>query len=112
MDDEDIRELAARFGELILPQVRDEIGAVTEELRSFRRDTLTHFDSIYKRFDRLEVEFQALKNAVKRLEDAFAEDRTALRDRQEEIDRLKLEIADLQERLARLEEDSHRRVRN
>lgn len=112
MNDEDIRQLAARFGELIVPQLRDEIAAGREELRSFRRDTLTHFDSIYKRFDRLEDEFQALKAAVKRLETAFEEDRAALRGREEEMARLKLEIADLQERLARLEAESHQRVRN
>ena len=76
-------------------------------MRSFHDETLSHFDEIYRRLDRLESEYQALAAAVKRLEVAFAEDRASRKGMESEIEKLKVQIADLQERLARLEHDSH-----
>jgi len=35
---------------------------------TLRDETLLHFDAVYKRFDRLEIEYHALSAAVKRIE--------------------------------------------
>ncbi len=52
------REVAAP--EIVLP-LRDEIGSVRGEM-------LSHFDAMYKRFDRLESEYHAFSAAVRRIE--------------------------------------------
>ncbi|HEY3055269.1 MAG TPA: hypothetical protein VGK31_04990 [Thermoanaerobaculia bacterium] len=44
--------------ELAAPSIIEPIRA---EIAAFRDETLSHFDAIYKRFDRLESEYVALK---------------------------------------------------
>lgn len=51
------------------------IESVAGELRAFRLDALTHFDSFYKRFDRLDVEYQALRRGPHRLQRSAGRDR-------------------------------------
>ncbi len=43
--------------------------ALDANLVAFRRETLSNFDGVYKNFDRLETEYQALTAAVKRIEE-------------------------------------------
>lgn len=50
-----------------MPEVRDAIDGVRGELSAFRNEVLTHFDSMYRRFERLESEYEALRAAVTRL---------------------------------------------
>jgi hypothetical protein len=58
--------------EVVVPDIErivdDRIGSVDGRVAGLRNETLTHFDEVYKRFDRLETEYQALSAAVKRLE--------------------------------------------
>jgi chromosome segregation ATPase len=116
VDNEDAQQLLTQISRI----VSDQIQPFREEMRSLHNDTLSHFDTIYRRLDRLESEYQALVAAVKRLESdmqvlttafkrqeiAFAEDRAARKDIQSEIEKLKVQVAQLQEQIARLEADA------
>jgi len=54
-----------------LTSVESRTTSVEIILTAFRTDALSHFDGVYKRFDRhrLESEYHALSVAVKRIED-------------------------------------------
>jgi hypothetical protein len=52
--------------EVAAPEI---VGPLREEIASGRGEMLSHFDGVYKRFDRLESEYYALSAAVKRLEE-------------------------------------------
>lgn len=70
-----------------------------------RSEMLSFMDDIYKRFDRLESEYQALSAAVNRLEERMAAveqklDRMALRS---ELVELKEQVSQLEQRIAALE---------
>ena len=41
---------------------------INGRMDAFQRQTMSHFDHVYKRFDRLETEYHALAAAVRRLE--------------------------------------------
>jgi predicted nucleic acid-binding Zn-ribbon protein len=83
------------------------IEPLREEIAAFRRETLSHFDAVYKRLDRLENEYQALRAAVERLEERMTAveqklDRMALRS---ELRELETKVATLQERISQLESE-------
>ena len=48
------------------------IAGVDSRVTTLRDETLSHFDAVYKRFDRLEIEYHALAAAVKRIEQAHS----------------------------------------
>lgn len=114
-----VRILAGFHREVVLPDVaraiqgsnaglENRLDRVEKKLDDFRSETLTHFDDIYVRLDRIQDEYQALNAALKRLELAFEEDRAERKTILAEIEKIKLQIADLQERVARLETDARR----
>lgn len=114
-----VRILAGFHREVVLPDiaravqgsnagVEGRLDRLEQKLDDFRDETLRHFDDIYARFDRLEKEYQTIKAGLIRLELAFAEDHAARATILEEIEKIKLQIADLQERIARLESDARR----
>ena len=52
-----------------MEQLRDDLGGeIRAEVRTLRDETMSHFDTVYKRFDRLESEYAALTAAVRRME--------------------------------------------
>ena len=51
--------------EVVIPDIESRI---VTRIASLRDETLSHFDAVYKRFDRLESEYHALSAAVQRLE--------------------------------------------
>jgi hypothetical protein len=55
--------------EVAVPEI---VGTLREEINSavasLRRETKANFDAVWKRFDRLESEYQALNSAVKRID--------------------------------------------
>jgi len=55
-----------------MPDVRAEISGVWEEVSALRDDMLTHFDAIYRRFEKLETEYEALRAAVGRQGSEFS----------------------------------------
>lgn len=58
--------------EVVVPDIRrivgEAVGVIDLKLTSFRNETLSNFDAVYTRFDRLESEYGALSAAVKRIE--------------------------------------------
>ena len=103
-----LRLLTRFHREVVVPDIERIVDARSGiKIEALQNEMFSHFDEIYRRFDRLESEYQALSVAVKRLEVAFAEDRASRKGMQSEIEKLKVQIADLQERLVRLESESH-----
>jgi chromosome segregation ATPase len=77
--------------------------ALEGELREFRREVLGHFDEIYRRLDRLEQEYQAITQALRRIE-ALLADETRRRDIVEQsVADLKRQVAALQARIEQIE---------
>ena len=65
---DDLLAILTRFHrDVVLPDLDQRIGLVREETSALRREMLAHFDEMYKRFDRLESEYQTLAGAVTRL---------------------------------------------
>lgn len=67
---EDLIQTLTRFHrEVVMPDVVRVIDrAFEEKLTPFRDEVLTNFDAVYKRFDDLAIEYQALKGGMIRLE--------------------------------------------
>jgi hypothetical protein len=63
---DDLLNVLGRFHrDVLMPEVK---AAIQESERRLRDTTLSHFDAIYRRFDRLEIEYHALAAAVGRVE--------------------------------------------
>jgi predicted nuclease with TOPRIM domain len=91
---DELYDVLTRFHrEVVIPDMQRMIGEV-------RSEVLSHFDTLYKRLDRLESEYQALRAAVIRIEEKL--DRTALRS---ELLELKARVATLEEKIAELENE-------
>ena len=69
MSDDLLNTLARFHREVMLPDVKQ---AVQESEQRIVRESLAHYDAVYKRFDRLEVEYHSLAAAVGRIELQFA----------------------------------------
>jgi chromosome segregation ATPase len=69
------------------------------QLAELRRDMLGHFDEIYRRLDRLEDEYQAITQALRRIEAGLADElgRRAILER--DLAELKRQVAALQSRI-------------
>ena len=104
---------------------------LTEEMRALRLDINGSFDALHRRIDHLEIEYEMLKAgvarleadvgtlkaglgrlegemaqvraAIARLEAAHAEDRTQRERLREEVDGLRLRLANLDDRVRELE---------
>ena len=79
----------------------DEMGGQLAELR---RDMLGHFDEIYRRLDRLEQEYHAITQALRRIEAGLADElgRRAILER--DLAELKYQVAALQSRIEEIEQ--------
>ena len=107
MPDELLSVLTRFHREVVVPDIERIVGGVDSRVTELRQEMLSHFDGIYKRFDRLENEYQAVSAALKRLEDRVAAveqklDRMALRS---ELVELKARVATLEDRIAQLESE-------
>lgn len=72
------------------------VTSLDTRLDDFRRATLQHFDEIYRRFERLEQEYHAITEALRRLE--AHRTTTDLR-----TDTLERDVTDLRQRVGDLE---------
>ena len=76
MPEELISVLTRFHREVVLPDIErivtEAIAGVDSRVSRLRDETLSHFDAVYKRFDRLEIEYHALAAAVKRIEQAHS----------------------------------------
>ncbi|HEX7705272.1 MAG TPA: hypothetical protein VF701_02340 [Thermoanaerobaculia bacterium] len=104
MDDDLIQSLKRFHQEVVIPDFRE---ALQTETGSLRREVPSHFDDLYHRFDRLETEYQSLVAGVGRVEKKMhsLEQRLGKLDVREELETLKTRVADLQDRIARLESE-------
>lgn len=75
---------------IVREEVSDQLAPVRQEAQAFRVAMLGHVDGIYKRFDRLEDEYQALKAGLIRVE--------------ERLTALEARVASVEERLTGVEE--------
>src|SRR5260221_14599324 len=110
---DDLLSVLTKFHrEIVMPDVKRAIDdAVGSAVGGLRNDMNAHFDDIYKRFDRLESEYQSLKAAVIRLEARMTAVETRLTRIEERLTALEVrlaavesELSDLRQRLAAVEE--------
>ena len=79
----------------------DEMGGQLAELR---RDMLGHFDEIYRRLDRLEQEYQAITQALRRIEAGLADELGRREILERDLAELKHQVAALQSRIEDIEQ--------
>ncbi|OLE39375.1 MAG: hypothetical protein AUG00_02310 [Candidatus Rokubacteria bacterium 13_1_20CM_2_70_7] len=68
------------------------------------RDVLGHFDEIYRRLDRLEQEYQAIVQALRRIEAMLADERGRRELLERSVETLKQQVAGLQARIEEIEQ--------
>jgi chromosome segregation ATPase len=74
------------------------------QLAELRRDMLGHFDEIYRRFERLEQEYQAITQALRRIEAGLADERGRREILERDLGELKQRVAALQTRIDDIEQ--------
>jgi chromosome segregation ATPase len=79
-------------------------GHFTGLLGELRREILGHFDEIYRRLERLEQEYQAITQALRRIEAGLADDRGRHEILERDLSELKRHVAVLQSRIEDFEQ--------
>jgi len=69
-----------------------------------RQDILAHFDAIYHRFERLEQEYHAITQALRRIEAGLADERGRREILERALAELKQHVAVLQSRIEEIEQ--------
>ena len=84
--------------------IEGRVGAIEGQLAEFRREMLGHFDEIYRRLERLEQEYVAITQALRRIE-ARLDDEAGRREILErDVAELKRQTAHLQSRIEAIEQ--------
>lgn len=78
--------------------------AVDRQLTDLRHGTLGHFDEIYRRFERLEQEYQAITQALRRIETGLGDGRGRREVLLRDLAELRQHIVALQSRIAQIEQ--------
>ena len=100
----------ARLGEVYrrFTEMDRRFDEVDLRLTGLRQDMLGHFDAIYHRFERLEQEYYAITQALRRIEAGLADERgrreileRALAELKEHVAELQSRIEDIEQRLGR-----------
>ena len=73
-------------------------------LGELRRDVLGHFDELYRRLERLEQEYQAITQALRRIESALADELGRREILERDLAALKLQLTALQSRIEVIEQ--------
>jgi predicted nucleic acid-binding Zn-ribbon protein len=97
--DQRFLEIDRRF--VGIDQRFDEMGGQLAELR---RDVLGHFDEIYRRFERLDQEYHAITQALRRIEAVLADERGRREILERDLAQLKKGVAALQARIDEIEQ--------
>src|SRR3972149_4724105 len=92
-------EIDRRFGQV--HRQSDELDLRFTELR---HDMLGHFDEIYRRFERLEQEYHAITQALRRIEAGLADERGRREILERALAELKQHVAALQSRIEEIEQ--------
>jgi chromosome segregation ATPase len=80
---------------------------IDQRFDELRAEILGHFDEVYRRLERLEQEYQAITQTLRRIEALLADDR-ARRDLERDLATLRENVAGLNARI----EDIERRLRS
>ncbi|HSF05195.1 MAG TPA: hypothetical protein VLG10_05330 [Methylomirabilota bacterium] len=91
--------LGHRFGE-----IDRRFDEVDRQLAEVRQEMLGHFDETYRRLERLEQEYQAITQVLRRLEAAVAGEGRRREIIERDLAELKANVAALQGRIAALEQ--------
>ncbi len=81
----------------------DRIDGLEQRFDAFRAEVLGHFDVIYRRLDRLEQEYQAITQALRRIEALLADERSRREILERSVAELKNHMAALQARIDEIE---------
>ncbi len=97
-----VAALARFHREIVMPEFRREMDTLRTDIRA---EFAGHLDAIYKRFDRLEIEYHAIVAGLKRIEERLdrveSADKLALKS---ELLELKARVEGLQAQVQALEE--------
>jgi chromosome segregation ATPase len=101
-----IEFLGQRFGEIDrrFAQIDGRFTALEDQMADWRREMLGHFDEIYRRLDRLEQEYQAITQALRRIEAGLADDHRRREIIERDLAELKRYVAALQARIEEIEQ--------
>ena len=77
---------------------------VDGQLGELRRDLLGHFDELYRRLERLEQEYQAITQALRRIEATLADELGRREILERDLAALKSQLAALQSRIEVIEQ--------
>jgi chromosome segregation ATPase len=99
-------EMDRRFDEVAhrFDRVDQRIDGVEQSVAGLRRDILGHFDAIYGRLERLEQEYQAITQALRRIELMLVDERGGREILQRDLEVLKQQVAGLQSRIEEIEQ--------
>ena len=92
-------EVDRRFGE-----VNRRFDEVDLRFTELRQEMLGHFDAIYHRFERLEQEYYAITQALRRIEAGLADERGRREILERALAELKQHVAALQSRIEDIEQ--------
>ena len=95
-----------RFGEVSrgFTDVNRRFDAVDLRFTEQRQEMLGHFDEIYHRFERLEQEYHAITQALRRIEAGLADERGRREILERALAELKQHVAALQSRIEEIEQ--------
>jgi len=85
-------------------EVDRRFGGVDLWLTELRQEMLGHFDAIYHRFERLEQEYYAITQALRRIEAGLADERGRREILERALAELKQHMAALQSRIEEIEQ--------
>ena len=77
---------------------------IVGQFGELRRDVLGHFDELYRRLERVEQEYQAITQALRRIESALADELGRREILERDLAALKLQVAALQSRIEVIEQ--------
>jgi chromosome segregation ATPase len=84
--------------------VGQRFDALDRRFDEFRAEVLGHFDEIYRRLERLEQEYQAITQALRRIEGRLVDERTRREVLERDLATLRENIAVLNARIADIEQ--------
>lgn len=104
------RELAEALQDFYQKVLQSEFAALRDkhlEHDNKLLDILGHFDSLYKRLDRLEDEYYSIVQGIKRIEETLMSGTGGQEILDKRIQEMKEQIKNLQERLSEIERKVH-----
>ena len=104
--DRHFTEVDRRFTEVghRFTEVDRRFDEVDRRFTELRDDVRGHFDEIYRRFERLEREYQAIIQALRRIEVRLADERGRREILERDLAELKEQVATLQSRIEEIEQ--------